>query len=112
MRAMRNALPSLQGRRDSLETSHSDQYFVLEGCAGRVSALRELEYRPNIPTLQDHSTSYDGATLRRLVAEEYAVSGEANRKVLGRKARWSGAAVSALYVEAVFLALAAVRTLL
>jgi hypothetical protein len=50
--------------------------------------------------------------LRRWVAEEYAISSEANRRVVQQKARWSGAAVSALYVEAVFLALAAVRTLL
>jgi hypothetical protein len=87
-------------------------YLLLVACAWRASALRVLEYRPHIPTLQEHSEHYDGNVLRRWVAEEYAVSGEANRAVIQRKARWSGAAVSALYAEAVFLALAAVRTLL
>lgn len=87
-------------------------YIVLVVCAWRVSALRVLEYRPHIPTLQEHSKSYEGDVLRRWVAEEYAISGEANRAVVERKARWSGAAVTALYVEAVLLALAAVRTLL
>ena len=62
-------------------------YLVLVVCAWRVSALRVLEFRPHIPTLQEHSETYEGDALRRWVAEEYAISGEANRLVVQRKAR-------------------------
>lgn len=87
-------------------------YLILLFCSFRVSLFRGLEYRPHLPTLREHSRDYDGDVLRRWVAEEYAASAEKNRPVLERKARWSGAAFIALYVEASFLAAAALVTLL
>jgi hypothetical protein len=77
-------------------------YAILLSCSFRISRFRGLEYRPHLPTLMEHSRNYDGDLLRQWVAEEYVASSEKNRPVLERKARWSGVAFLALYVE-VFL---------
>jgi hypothetical protein len=87
-------------------------YVALLACAWRASAIRALEYRPDIPTLERYSHAYEGDALLRWVANEYMASTEVNRPNLERKARWTGAANTALYAEGVLLSLAAILTLL
>lgn len=87
-------------------------YGILLICAWRSTAYRSLEFRPDIPTLEQYSRNYQAGVLLWWVAMEYQASIEANRDVLERKARWAGGANTALYAEALFLSLAAVLTLL
>jgi hypothetical protein len=87
-------------------------YVALLACTWRASAIRALEYRPDIPTLERHSHAYEGSILLRWVASEYMRSTEVNRTNLEHKARWTGAANTALYAEGLLLSLAAILTLL
>jgi len=50
--------------------------------------------------------------LKQWVANEYRASIVANKDVLVRKARWVGAEALALYLEGLFLSIAATVTLL
>lgn len=77
-----------------------------------ASFVRGLEYRPHIPTLKRHSHGYQGAALKRWVADEYERSITANETAIVRKARLVGAATLALYLEALSLSVAAIATLL
>jgi hypothetical protein len=87
-------------------------YIVLLVCAWRASAYRGLEYRPDIPTLEAYSQNYSGDVLLWWVATEYMESTNENRAVLERKARWTGAANTALLVEGLLLSIAAILALL
>ncbi len=87
-------------------------YIGLLACAARASLVRGLEYRPNITTLGEHAATYPGPILKHWVADEYEASITKNARVLGRKARWVGAATPALYFEAVCLAVVAITSLL
>lgn len=87
-------------------------YAVLLVCAFRASTFRALEYRPNLDTLNTYSTRYEGSILLRWVASEYVVSTERNGRELESKARWTGWAGIALYVEGALLSIAALLTLL
>lgn len=87
-------------------------YVVLLVYTVRASLVRGLEFRPNITTLRQHTETYSGPVLKRWVADEHEESIQKNAKILGRKARWVGAATLALFVEAVCLAVAAITTLL
>lgn len=87
-------------------------YVFLLSSSWRASLIRGLEFRPHIPTLAENSEHYAGTSLQRWVALEYLASTEANKRVLGRKARWVGAANTLLYLEGFFLSLAALLSLL
>jgi hypothetical protein len=87
-------------------------YIMLLLRAWRASVYRGLEYRPNIPTLEGYSQSYRGDVLLWWVATEYMASTTENRAVLEQKARWTGAANTALFVEGFFLSAAAILALL
>lgn len=87
-------------------------YIPLLVFAFLASLVRALEYRPHIPTLQQHSKVYRTTVLRRWVADEYERSTAANEDILIKKARWVGAATLSLYMEALFLSIAAISTLL
>ena len=80
--------------------------------AAAASLIRGLEYRPDISTLGEHSETYSGVLLKQWVANEYRASIVANKDVLVRKARWVGAEALALYLEGLFLSIAATVTLL
>ena len=86
-------------------------YVVLIIAAARTSYIRGIEYRPNIRTLWNNSQQFEGAVLRRWVAEEYAVSTEANRLVLEYKARWVGVVILLLYFEGILISAAAILAL-
>ena len=86
-------------------------YVALLFCVWRASRLRELQYRPNLLTLEDNSEVAPGQVLRRWVASEYVVSTEINKPLLQRKGLWVGRAVTALYAEGLFLSAAAIATL-
>jgi hypothetical protein len=87
-------------------------YFALLILAARTSHIRGFEYRPKIRTLWENSQTFDGAALRRWVAEEYAASSELNRLVLEYKARWVGRVTYALYAEGILISAAAGTALL
>ncbi|MBA2277730.1 MAG: hypothetical protein H0W06_08175 [Chloroflexia bacterium] len=87
-------------------------YLALVSLALRASRIRALEYRPDLPTLERHSETYPGDSLRRWVATEYLASIEMNQANLERKAYWVGAVTTALYAEGLLLSLAALFTLL
>lgn len=87
-------------------------YGLVLACGGGASRIRALEYRPDLATLRDYSQQIDGAALRRWVSEEYAASVALNRPKLARKARLTGWANVALYVEAALLTVAGGATLL
>ncbi len=74
--------------------------------------MRELQYRPNMRTLEGNSEVAPGDVLRCWVASEYVVSTELNRPLLQRKGVWVGRAVTALYAEGLFLSAAAIATLI
>jgi hypothetical protein len=82
-------------------------YLALLALAARTSHIRGIEYRPKIRTLWENSQTFDGAALRRWVAEEYAASSELNQLVLGYKARWVGRVTYALYWEGILISAAA-----
>jgi hypothetical protein len=82
-------------------------YIALLVAAARTSYIRAIEYRPNIRTLWENSQNFEGAVLRRWVAEEYAASTEINNLVLEYKARWVGRVVLLLYVEGMLISAAA-----
>lgn len=86
-------------------------YAVLLLCAWRASTFRGLEYRPNLQKLDEYSQEYEERILIRWVATEYKESTEANEWELERKARWTGAANTALYLEGALLSLAALLAL-
>ncbi len=86
-------------------------YVALLFCVWRASRLRELQYRPNMLTLEGNSEVAAGPVLRRWVASEYVVSTELNRSLLQSKGVWVGRAVTALYAEGLFLSAAAIATL-
>ena len=86
-------------------------YGVLLCTAARASHIRALEFRPDLMTLWNHSQTYDGATLRRWIAEEYAASAEINRPLLVRKARYTGMANIALLIEGILISFAAAAAL-
>jgi len=87
-------------------------YVFLLMTAAWTSYIRGIAYRPDLRTLWRHSQDVDGATLRRWVAEEYAVSGEINRIALESKARWVGRTTLMLYAEAILISAAAATALL
>jgi hypothetical protein len=73
--------------------------------------IRNLSFRPNIETLKGYADQgYDGAALRRWVAEEYVGSIEENRTRLLWKSRVAFVVVVALIIEALALAGAAYFT--
>lgn len=86
-------------------------YGCLLICGWRASTFRGLEYRPDLQTLDEYRHEYDGDTLLQWVATEYMESTKVNEWQLERKARWTGAANTALYAEGVFLSVAAILTL-
>lgn len=76
-----------------------------------IFAVRNLSFRPHIETLSLYAKQgYDGATLRRWVAEEYIRSIEENRTRLLWKSRVALGIVVALIAEALALAMAAYFT--
>jgi hypothetical protein len=87
-------------------------YVILLMTAAWTSYIRGLEYRPGLSTLWQHSQVFDGAVLRRWVAEEYAVSGEINRLALANKARWVGRTTLLLYAEGILISAAAAAALI
>ena len=87
-------------------------YALLLATSWWASLLRGLEYRPDIPTLAEHSATLSGEAMQLWAAQEYMDSSEANKGVLLRKARLVGAANTLLYLEGFFLSLAALLTLL
>jgi len=89
-------------------------YVVQIGCASVLflSRKRELEYFPNIETLQTYTAEYSGTLLRRWVANEHVRAIAFNRRVLRWKGRWAIGVIAALYVEAVLLSLAAFLALI
>ncbi|MGI8486754.1 MAG: hypothetical protein ACR2OU_21160 [Thermomicrobiales bacterium] len=56
--------------------------------------------------------TYSGVLLKQWGANEYRASIVTNKDVLVRKARWVGAEALALYLEGLFLSIAATVTLL
>lgn len=76
------------------------------------SRVRALEYRPHLPTLRSHTAHYSGTALQRWVADEYVSSTIENEIALQRKAQRIGWANTLLYLEGLFLSLAAALTLL
>jgi hypothetical protein len=82
-------------------------YVLLIAVAARTSYIRAIAYRPDLRTLRRHSDGIDGASLRRWVAEEYALSAEINDRVLQYKARWVGRVTLVLYAEGILIAAAA-----
>jgi hypothetical protein len=76
------------------------------------SRIRALEYRPHLPTLQTHTSRYSGPVLQRWVANEYVSATMENEIALQRKAQRIGWANTLLYLEGLFLAVAAALTLL
>lgn len=87
-------------------------YLLLLGCAARASFIRALEFRPHIPTLQQHVQHFSGDQLRFWVATEYEESSNTNAEMLRQKAQWVGGATAALYLESLLLSAAALLTLL
>lgn len=76
------------------------------------SRIRALEYRPHLATLRAHTSRYSGPVLQRWVADEYVSATIENEVALQRKAQRIGWANTLLYLEGLFLALAAALTLL
>jgi hypothetical protein len=76
------------------------------------SRIRALEYRPHLPTLRTHTCRYSGPVLQRWVANEYVSATMENEIALQRKAQRIGWANTLLYLEGLFLAVAAALTLL
>jgi hypothetical protein len=76
------------------------------------SRIRALEYRPHLPTLRTHTSRYSGPVLQRWVANEYVSATMENEIALQRKAQRIGWANTLLYLEGLFLAVAAALTLL
>jgi hypothetical protein len=76
------------------------------------SRIRALEYRPHLPTLRSHTARYSGPALQHWVADEYVSATIENESALQRKAQRIGWANTLLYLEGLFLALAAALTLL
>ena len=87
-------------------------YVVLLMTAAWTSYIRGIDYRPDLRTLWQHSQEVDGASLRRWVAEEYAISGEVNRIALEYKARWVGRVTLLLYAEGILISVAAAVALM
>jgi hypothetical protein len=86
-------------------------YVVLLISVLTIFLIRNLSFRPNIETLRGYTDQgYDGATLRRWVAEEYVRSIEENRTRLLWKSRVAFVVTVALIVEALALAGAAYFT--
>ena len=87
-------------------------YVVLVGFAYSVAnRIRAMEYRPNIPTLRQHTRALQREELLGWVASEYEASTEQNKEILSRKARHVGRVFAALYAESLCLSIAAVLSL-
>lgn len=87
-------------------------YILLLAAAVRALNIRALEFHPDLKTLQGHARSYDGGSLRRWVAEEYATSAAINGPVLVIKARTVGAATWLLFGETLLISIAGAAALL
>jgi hypothetical protein len=83
-------------------------YIAVPIFAGLASRIRALDYRPDIPTLKEHSEEISGIFLTQWVANEYERSITENKRVLQQKARLIGWEALAFYAEGPCLSLSAV----
>lgn len=77
-----------------------------------ANLIRDMVYRPDIPTVRKYVDDLSGDDLQLWVSLEYMSSSELNQGKLERKNRLVGAATLFLYVEGACLAVAALFTLL
>lgn len=110
-------LLNLQGGRLSLGTkalliAALVLYLGLTVCCFGSYRQRRVSYRPNVEELAQFSQEYDGATLRRWVAEGRVQSIQQNRNLIDRKHRFAQLVFAALYAEAILLSLGALVTVL
>lgn len=85
-------------------------YIILLGSSVASYRIRDISFRPDIPTLKTHSTAYTGDQLQRWIADEHTRSIVLNDDRLARKgtrARW---VVWSLYAEGLLLSSAALTT--
>lgn len=87
-------------------------YLLVLFFALRASSVGNLEYRPNITTLKEHSQNYTGVILTQWIANEIEASIRENIPVVRKKARLVAVVALFVFVETLCLSVAAVVVLL